>query len=304
MIKIFGHKMPDTDTVISAIVYAWYYNEVKKQDAKPYVLGELNKETEYVLNKFNQRTPDVLTEITDNDKVIIVDTNNFNELPDGIDRAEILEIVDHHKLSGNISTSKPVAITMRPMASTASLIYTIMNPELHPIPKDIAGVMLAALISDTLNFKSPTTTDEDRLIGKELSSIASVDIEELSREMFAAKSDISDISSADLIIMDSKVYDIKDKKIRISVIETTLPEVTLERRGDLVNAIQDHVTSSDVDEILLFVIDILNENAHPIVASDYASSLLMEAFSLSSVENTILEGVVSRKKQIIPALEK
>lgn len=304
-IKIFGHKVPDTDTVASAIVYAWYYTNIKKRPADAYVLGELNKETEYVLERFGFDTPPLLESFEDGDKIVVVDTNNTNELPDNIHDVELVEIIDHHKLAGGIITPSPVTVTMRPLASTASLIYTVMNPELHTIPENVAGLMLSALISDTLALRSPTTTEEDRLIAETLAGIANVEVQELAGEMFTAKSDISHLQDEELLVMDSKVFDIKGKKLRVSVIETTNPEQPLGRKEGIKEAIQTYVENNDVQDVLLFVVDILNENAVPIVAAERAQKIVEDAFDvqLDPQKDTVLEGIVSRKKQIIPRLE-
>lgn len=306
MIKVFGHQVPDTDTVVSAIAYAWYYNTIKKEQAEAYILGDINKETAYVLDRFGVAVPPVLENLSENDQIVIVDTNNINELPDDIEKAELIEIIDHHKLAGGLVTSNPISITLRPMASTASLIYTFLNPELHDLPKDIAGILLAAILSDTLEFRSPTTTDEDKAIASELAKIVGVDMSELASAMFDAKSDISNIETADLLVLDSKVFDIKGKKLRVSVIETTNPKSVLDRRADVVDAIQKHVADNDgVDDVLLFVVDILNEEATAIVASDTAQATITSAFdaSFSDDQTAVLPGIVSRKKQIIPRLE-
>lgn len=305
-IKIFGHQVPDTDTVVSAIIYTWYYNEVLGKKAEAFVLGSLNKETEYVLDRFGVKTPEILDEITEDDQIVVVDTNNINELPEDVHRGELLEIIDHHKLSGGITTDAPVTVTLRPMASTASLIYTVMNPELHPIPEDIAGIMLAAILSDTLEFRSPTTTPEDKIIAETLAKEIGVDISELANKMFEAKSDISDIDPAELILMDSKVFDMNDQKVRVSVLETTSPKVVLEKKEILKEAMLAHVAEDEgVDEVLLFVIDILNEEATPIVASALGEMMVEGAFGVDLKEGkeVKLPGVVSRKKQIIPALQ-
>lgn len=304
-VKIFGHKTPDTDTVVSAIAYAWYYTNVKNIPAQAFVLGELPNETKYVLDRFGIETPKLLSELTADDQVVIVDTNNLKELPEKLHEAQLLEIVDHHKLSGGITTHAPVSITLRPMASTASLIYTIMNPELHPIPEEIAGIMLAGLVSDTLEFRSPTTTKEDEEIGAELARIAGIDISDLASGMFAAKSDISTISAEDLIVMDSKVFDLGTKTLRVSVLETTDPSQVLAEQNELIAAMTSHLKENpDLDDMLLFAIDILNEAATPIFATNFAKDLVEKAFNVSikDSEETILKGVVSRKKQIIPPL--
>lgn len=302
-IKIFGHQGPDTDTVVSAIAYAWYYNNVKGQPATPHVLGDLNKETLYVLDRFGIEIPEKIDDVEETDTVIIVDTNNPKELPEKLLDAEILEIIDHHKLTGGITTSKPLSITMRPMASTASLIYTIMNPELHPLPAEIAGIMLAALLSDTLEFRSPTTTDEDRQIGDALAKIAGVDIHELATAMFEAKSDVSDLDPEDILTMDSKVFDIHGVNTRVSVVETTNPQQIVDRQPELQTTMTQHVAdTADVDEVLLFVIDIFESVAIPIVASERGHNVVNAAFGVDSNETPALPGVVSRKKQIIPQL--
>lgn len=304
MIKIFGHKVPDTDATVSAIAYAWYYSEIKDEPATPYVLGQLNRETQFVLDRFGVATPETLGALTADDKVVVVDTNNMHELPEDMKEAELIEIIDHHKLVGGIETPNPITITLRPMASTASLIYTYLNPELHAIPKDIAGIMLAGVLSDTLEFRSPTTTDEDRAIAESLAEIADIDIHELAEGMFEAKSDLSGMDAEDLIMMDSKVFAIKGKNLRVSVLETMSPSQALKQRDTLIEGISAHVDANDdVDEVLLFVVDILNENAVPILASDEAKDIVGQAFDDTITEDTVLDGVVSRKKQIIPKLE-
>jgi len=305
-IKIFGHQVPDTDTVVSAIIYAWHYNEVLGKKAEAFVLGSLTKETQYVLDRFEIAVPEVLDEITKEDQIVVVDTNNIHELPEDVLNGELLEIIDHHKLSGGITTDAPVIVTLRPMASTASLIYTIMNPELHPIPNDIAGIMLAAIISDTLEFRSPTTTSEDKIIAETLAEQIGVDIHELATKMFEAKSDISDINPLELILMDSKVFEMNEQKVRVSVIETTSPKMVLDKKDLLKEAMLKHVAEDEgVHEVLLFVIDILNEEATPVVASALGEMMVEGAFGvdLKETENLTLPGVVSRKKQIIPALQ-
>lgn len=301
-VKIFGHLVPDTDTVVSAIAFSWYYNEIRGTHAKPYVLGDINKETQYVLDRFGFEMPPLLGEIHEDDQIAIVDTNNLDELPESTQLAELVEIVDHHQLKGNLSTKNPVNITMRTMASTASLIYTMANPEINEMPENIAGILLAAIISDTLNFRSPTTTEEDKEIAAELALIAKIDINELADKMFEAKSDISDINASNLIKLDSKLNEINGKKIRISVLETTDPKQALNRREEIKKAIKEQ---SEADEILLFVVDILNENSTVIVATDKAKKIIENSFGVEIQEGkeTVLEGVVSRKKQIIPNLK-
>lgn len=304
-IKVFGHKSPDTDATVSAIVYAWYLNEVQKQPAEAYVLGDLNNETKYVLDRFNFNVPRLLGQLSSDDTIIVVDTNNPDELFENINDAELVEIIDHHLLVGGISTTTPISITMRPMASTASLIYTRINPELHTISKDLAGIMLAAILSDTLEFRSPTTTEEDKIIAEELANIAGVDMHELATEMFNAKSDISHLSPEEIITMDSKIYDIHGKQMRVSVVETTNPKYTLDQKDAVKERMITHAQENNLDDVLLFVVDILNEEATFVAATNEAKSLVEKSFNVTITDDTVvLPGVVSRKKQIIPELQK
>ncbi len=303
-IKVFGHKTPDTDTVISAIAYAWYLNEIKNTPATAYILGSLNKETEYVLKTFAIDTPEVLGKLTKEDKVVVVDTNNPDELPDDLKEAELIEIIDHHKLTGGITTATPLSITMRPMASTASLIYTIANPELNDMPVNIAGILLSGVLSDTLKFRSPTTTDEDIKIAKELAKIAKVDIDKHADAMFVAKSDISDLSASRILLMDSKIYEIKNNiKARLSVAETTNPESVFKIKEDIKKAMLEDLAKEKLDETLFYVIDILNQESTLIVATDSAKKLASEAYGVEFDDDTVkLPDMVSRKKQLLPPL--
>jgi manganese-dependent inorganic pyrophosphatase len=302
-IKVFGHISPDTDTVCSAIAYAWFLQQ-KGRDAVAYRLGELNKETKYVLNKFNIETPDLLTKLDSGDEVIIVDTNNRDELLEGIENASILEIIDHHKLSGNLSTNSPVPIIIKPIASTATIIWKhIKHSEIAP-SKEIAGILLAALLSDTLKLTSPTTTQKDKSAAGELSEIADIDMGTLADEMFEAKSDLTGMSIHDILTVDSKVFEMGTKKVRISVLETTKPDNALSMVDDLVNEIAKIKSEEKIDYMFFFVTDIVKSNTTVLKTSDDETQIVEKSFGKRFEGKTmILDEVVSRKKQIIPALQ-
>jgi len=303
-IKVFGHIAPDTDTVCSAIVYAWYLTNIKGVLAKAYRLGELNKETEYVLKWAGVDVPEFLEKLEKDDRVAIVDTNNAEELID-LSGVEIDSIVDHHKLAGNISTAAPVEVTIRPVACTASIIYSLADALSEEMPEEILKLILAAIISDTLMFRSPTTTDFDKEIAEVIASELGIDIKELSEKMFAAKSDLSGMSAKDLVLVDSKVIDLEDKKYRISVLETTKPNNALEMKDDIKVAMKEIAAEEGLDDVFFFVIDILNEDATLIVSTDSAKAKAENSFGVAIEDDkVILPGVVSRKKQIIPALSK
>lgn len=302
-IKVFGHKSPDTDATASAIVWAWYLNR-KGTSANPYILGVPNTETVFVLNYWGVDVPELLTSVSKDDEVVIVDTNNPDELFDNINKAKVIQIIDHHKLVGGIHTKKPIDICIKPLASCASVMYTLMTEEdMESMPKAIKGLMLSCVLSDTLEFRSPTTTDKDREIAALLAKQLKVSIQEYALKMFEAKSDVSRFSDEDLIKMDSKKYEVDDKKYRISVLETTAPSIVLDRKDSILKTMQTIKAEESLDEVLLFIIDILNEEATMFVPNETVKAIATNSFKTEPTsELVVLPGIVSRKKQIIPAL--
>ena len=302
-IKIFGHKSPDTDATASAIIWAWYLNE-KGTPAKPYVLGTPNTETLFVLKHWGFEVPDLLESVSEEDKVIIVDTNNPAELFDNINDTQIVQIIDHHKLVGGIETPAPIEFCIKPLASCASVMFTLLTEsDITAMPKGIKGLMLSCVLSDTLEFRSPTTTDKDREIASILADQLDVNINEYAIKMFEAKSDVSHFSDEDLIKMDSKKYEVGGKKYRVSVLETTAPNIVLDRKDSIIKTIDDVKKDESLDEVLLFVIDILNEEATFFVPNESVKAIAENSFKTEvNSELVVLPGVVSRKKQIIPAL--
>jgi len=303
-IKIFGHKSPDTDSTGSPIIWAWYLNEVKGTPAKPVLLGAPNTEAAFVLKRWNLETPEIVSGIEAGEPVVIVDTNNPAELPDGINDADILAIIDHHKLVGGLETKGPIDITLRPLACTATILHDLMAEDAERMPDAIKCAMLSCILSDTLEFRSPTTTDHDKQVAVELAADLGISIPDYAEEMFAAKSDVSAFSDAELLRMDSKEYTVGGKNLRISVLETTAPKTVLDRKDSLMQAMEDVAKEDDADQVLLFVIDILNEEATLLVPNDLAKSIAEKSFDATVEGDTVvLPGIVSRKKQIIPTLK-
>ncbi|MFT5849473.1 MAG: manganese-dependent inorganic pyrophosphatase [Patiriisocius sp.] len=305
MINVFGHKSPDTDATGSALIWAWYINEHTTQDATAYVLGELNSETCFVLNHFGVSEPGMLPTLEAGSQVMIVDTNNPQELPENINEMEILQIIDHHKLVGGLETSGPIDVTMRPLACTATVIHDLMGAHAESLPKEIAGLMLSCILSDTLEFRSPTTTPHDKDVAEKLATTLGIEIKEYAAAMFAAKSDVSAFSDKGLVTMDSKKYDVGEKNFRVSVLETTTPQTILERKDGIIAAISELIKEeNDVDEVLLFVVDILNEEATALTYNDLTKQVIESSFGVTVEGDTeVLPGIVSRKKQILPALK-
>jgi len=305
MIKVFGHLSPDTDATCSAIIWSWYLNEHTTYDATAYVLGELNSETNFVLNRWKVATPALLEELTAGDEVTIVDTNNPQELPKNIKDTKLVQLLDHHKLVGGLETTTPVDITMRPLACTATVLYDQMGTATDKLPDNIAGLVLSCILSDTLEFRSPTTTPHDKDVAEKLADRLGINITTYANEMFAAKSDVSSFTDAGLVKMDSKKYDVGDKNFRVSVLETTNPETILARKDGIIIAIKNCIAEEeDVDEVLFFIIDILKEEATVLTYNELTKRVIESSFGVTvSSETEVLPGIVSRKKQILPALK-
>ncbi len=302
MIKVFGHKAPDTDATGSAIIWSWFLG-TKDVEATPYVLGTPNTEAAFVLERWGYETPALLEEVTADDMVVVVDTNNPAELPDGINDSTIIEIIDHHMLVGGLKTSQPINITIAPMASTATVMADMMGDDLETAPDAIKGLILSCILSDTLEFRSPTTTDFDVELANQLAGELGLDIPTYAGEMFAAKSDVSHFSDAELLRLDSKEYEVGGTKFRVSVLETTSPETVLSRKDSLLDSMTAVASEDGVDQVLLFVVDILKEEATLLVPNDLVKSVAEKSFDASvDGDAVVLPGIVSRKKQIIPNL--
>ena len=301
---VFGHKSPDTDSTGSPILWSWYLNEVKDVQAEPVLLGEPNTEAAFMLENWDLPKPRILEDLPADTPVVIVDTNNPAELPANINDADIRAIIDHHKLVGGLETKGPIDITVRPLACTATIMIDLMGDDAARMPDAIKGAALTCILSDTLEFRSPTTTAHDRDVAERLAAELELDISAYAADMFAAKSDVSSFSDAELIRMDSKEYAVDGTKFRVSVLETTAPGIVLDRKDSLVQSMAGVAREDGVDQVLLFVVDILNEEATLLVPNDLVKSVAEKSFGASVVGDTVvLPGIMSRKKQIIPNLK-
>lgn len=301
---VFGHKSPDTDSTGSPILWAWYLSEVEGHKAEPALLGEPNTEAAFMLKYWDLPKPQIISDVKDDQPCVIVDTNNPAELPGNINNADIRAIIDHHRLVGGIETRAPLDITVRPLACTATIMLDLMSDEaFEKMPKRLKGAALTCILSDTLEFRSPTTTPHDRATAERLAKELDLDMHDYAAEMFAAKSDVSDFSDAELLRMDSKEFEMGDTRLRVSVLETTAPRVVLERKEGLMQSMQTVASEDGVDQVLLFVVDILNEEATLLVPNDLVKTIAEKSFDTEVEGDTVvLPGVMSRKKQIIPVL--
>jgi len=300
---VFGHKAPDTDSTGSPLIWAWYLSQVKGQDAKPVLLGAPNTEAAFVLNRWGYDTPEIIEDVADDQACVVVDTNNPAELPANINGADVQAIIDHHKLVGGLETRGPINITIRPLACTATIMHNLMGPNADKLTDPVKGLMLSCILSDTLEFRSPTTTEQDKALAESLAADLGLNLADYAAEMFAAKSDVSAFSDAELIRMDSKEYEVSGTKFRVSVLETTAPEIPLGRKDSLMASMKDVAAEDGVDEVLLFVVDILREEATLLVPNDTVKTVAEKSFGATVDSDTVvLPGVMSRKKQIIPNL--
>lgn len=301
---VFGHKSPDTDSTGSPLIWAWYLTEVKGTPAKAVLLGEPNTEAAFVLKHWGLAKPEIISDVTSEDTVVIVDTNNPAELPPGVNDAKIVGIIDHHMLVGGIKTRNPIDITIRPLACTATIMHDLMGDAVARAPKAIKGAMLSCILSDTLEFRSPTTTPHDRAVAEKLAADLGVSISDLATKLFEAKSDVSSFSDAALLRMDSKEYNVAGKELRVSVLETTAPKVVLDRKASLMKSMVDVAREDGADQVLLFVVDIIKEEATLLVPNELVKQMAEASFGCKVTGDTVvLPGIMSRKKQIIPALK-
>ena len=304
-VMVFGHKSPDTDSTGSPIIWAWYLKHVKNIDTEPVLLGQPNSEALFMLDYWGIEKPQIIDNLDSGSSVVIVDTNNPDELPENINDCEIQTIIDHHKLVGGLQTKHPIDVVIRPLACTATVMIEIMGADITTkMPTMIKGAALSCILSDTLEFRSPTTTDLDKSIAEKLALDLGIDMKSYASQLFKAKSDVSNYTDPELILMDSKKYDVGGKKLRISVLETTKPAEILKRKKSLLKAMEEIEEKEGVDQILFFVIDILKEEATLFIPNELVKEITEKSFGeISGGDTIVLPGIVSRKKQIIPQLK-
>lgn len=298
---VFGHKNPDTDTITSAIVYA-YLKQQLGVDAEAVRLGELNNETKYALEKFNFEAPRLIADVKDEaTHVILVDHNEFQQSADGIEDVQITEVIDHHRIA-NFTTADPLYFRAEPVGCTATILNKLFKENNVEIPANIAGLMLSAIISDTLLFKSPTCTEQDVKAGEELAAIANVDTAQYGLAMLKAGADLSDKTLEDLLSLDAKGFEFGEYKATVAQVNAVDIEDVLGRQEELENLLNKNIADNGLDLFFFVVTDILNNDSTAVAAGQVAEEAA-KAFGATIVNGRIsLPGVVSRKKQIVPVL--
>ena len=297
---IFGHKSPDTDTITSSLVMCELEKQLGNENAVACRLGNINKETEFVLNYLNIEAPELIESLEDGSDVILVDHNSPSESIDNLEKMNIKKVVDHHKLA--LETSYPLFYRAEPVGCSETILYKLYNENNVEIKAEIAHLMLSAIISDTLLLKSPTTTDDDKKVVEELAKIADIDYEEYGLEMLKAGTDLSSFTIDEILDLDAKQIDFKDVKSIVNQVNTaSIPDV-LEMKDELEAGIEKIIEKEDLDLFILLITDIVNSNSQVIVLGKDAA-LVEKAYGVKLEDNTaLLEGVVSRKKQVVPIM--
>lgn len=300
-VVVFGHKNPDTDSITSAIVYA-YLKQQLGVDAEAVRLGEINNETKYALEKFGFEPPRLISNVAEEtSEVILVDHNERQQSADGIENVKILEVIDHHRIA-NFQTSDPLLYRAEPVGCTATIINKLYKENGVAIKKEIAGLMLSALISDSLLFKSPTCTEQDVAAARELAEIAGVEPEKYGLEMLKAGADLSDKSVEQLISLDAKEFEMGNYKVVVAQVNAVDTNDVLVRQKDIEAALNKEIAERNLDLFLFVVTDILTNDSVGLALGSKTDAV-EKAFNVQLDNNTaLLKGVVSRKKQIIPVL--
>ncbi len=302
-VLVFGHQNPDTDAISSAISYAYLLNQIGVA-AEPVALGESNAETNYALEHFHHTKLRVVNKASEEtDTVALVDHNEFQQSISDIQEVTVYSVVDHHKV-GNFETAAPLYYVAKPYGCTQSVIYGLYKEHGLAIPKDIAGLMLSGIISDTLLYSSPTCTDQDVAIAKELAKIADVNDEEYGHEMLRAGANVDDRTTESIVDGDAKSFTIAGKEIRVGQVNCVDVKDVLKRKEDVLKTMENFNQENHYDAFFLVITNILtNDSEGLLIGDDALAGFFEKAFnSTLSDHQMALPGIVSRKKQIIPPL--
>jgi manganese-dependent inorganic pyrophosphatase len=300
-ILVFGHKNPDTDSICSSIVMADLQKKVRGEEIIPCRLGDINEETRYVLNYFKFETPKLIEKIEENQTVIMVDHNEFKQSVEGIENAKIDTVVDHHRID-DFKTTEPLFYYAQPVGCTSTLLFEIFTLNNITIEPQIAGLMLSAIISDTLLLKSPTTTEKDKKALSMLAEIANIDVETYGLDMLKAGTNLDKYTEKELISLDAKCVESNGMKYIIAQVNTVSIQDVLKRKTKLEEEIEKEIKEKGLELFIFVITDIVNSNSEAIVLGNRVD-IIEKTYK---IENNIavMPGVVSRKKQVLPLVEK
>lgn len=303
-ILIFGHKNPDTDSVISSLVMEDFCKQ-QGIDAVSCMLGKVSLETQFILDYLNLEAPKFIEEVEEGQEVIMVDHNEFGQSVNGIEKATILRVVDHHRVA-NFNTAGPLDMRLMPVGCTATILYMLYKENDLVIDKKIATLMISAICSDTLLFKSPTTTTKDEEVARGLAAEFDIDIEAYAMEMLKAGTDLSSKSDEEVMSIDSKQFAVDGRMFEVAQVNTADIDSLVAERLDALKAVMEaKIESDDLSMFLLMITDIVNSNSMLVpLGKEEEINMFETNFDTKLVDGKVLlEGVVSRKKQIVPNLK-
>lgn len=295
-ILVMGHKNPDTDSICSAISYA----NLKKElgfEVEAVRLGTISKETQFILDYLNMDAPRLIESVNSGDQIILVDHNEAGQSVDGRDNATILEIIDHHKI--DLKTSDPINLRFETVGCSSTIISKIYEEKGVAITKEMATVMLSAIMSDTLIFKSPTCTEEDVKQGKKLAEISGLDYEVYGKDLLIAGTSLDDKTAYEIVNIDCKPFEFGTQKAAVAQVNTVEISAVLARKDELETVMKELMAKDGLDFVTLMITDIITNSTELYVVGD--KTLTIKTFGMSEgAETVFLPNVVSRKKQIVP----
>ncbi|GAB6682334.1 manganese-dependent inorganic pyrophosphatase [Streptococcus uberis] len=302
-VLVFGHQNPDTDAIASSYAFAYLAKNAYKMDAEVVALGEPNEETAFALDYFGVTAPRVVVSAKEEgvDTVILTDHNEFQQSLSDISDVTIFGVVDHHRVA-NFETANPLFMRVEPVGSASSIVYRMYKENNLEVPKEIAGLLLSGLISDTLLLKSPTTHMTDHKVAEELANLAGVNLEEYGMSLLKAGTNLASKSEAELIDIDAKTFELNGNAVRVAQVNTVDIAEVLERQDAIETAISDAIVKEGYSDFVLMITDIVNSNSE-ILALGSNMDKVEAAFNFKLENNhAFLPGAVSRKKQVVPQL--
>ncbi len=302
-ILVFGHQNPDSDAIGSSVAFAYLAKEAYGLDTEAVALGTPNEETAFVLNYFGVEAPRVITSAKAEgaEQVILTDHNEFQQSVADIAEVEVYGVVDHHRVA-NFETANPLMMRLEPVGSASSIVFRMFKENNVEVPKEVAGLLLSGLISDTLLLKSPTTHASDPAVAAELAEIAGVNLEEYGLAMLKAGTNLSSKSAEKLIDIDAKTFELNGNQVRVAQVNTVDISDVLSRQAEIEEAINNSIKNNGYSDFVLMITDILNSNSE-ILALGSNTDKVEAAFNFVLENNhAFLEGAVSRKKQVVPQL--
>ncbi|SIS10695.1 manganese-dependent inorganic pyrophosphatase [Natronorubrum thiooxidans] len=297
---VIGHQQPDTDTIISAIAHA-RLKQAQGEDAVAARAGDLNPETQFVLERWDVEAPTLLEDATD-EQLILVDHNEHSQTVEGARDADVVEIVDHHRI-GDVETSNPIRFRNEPVGSTATILTGLYDEADVEIDEQTAGLLLSGLLSDTVVLRSPTTTETDEVVAERLAELAGVDYEAYGKDLLKQKSKLGEKEPREMVLGDFKEFEFGDSDVGIGQIETVEPAPVLEQRDAVLEAMDAVVAEREYDLLVLLVTDLLEEESTALIAGDHTETVEDALETTVEDREAFLPGVMSRKKQVVPPLE-